>query len=244
MTESLDVVLPVYNEEGTLRRSVTALRDQLHTTMGDLLWRVVIAENGSTDGTLQTAQELAEQWPEVVVRPIAEKGRGRALRQTWLNSTADYVCYMDIDLSTNLEALKPLVTHLREGWDLVVGSRLLPASAITRCVHREILSRSYNAILRLVLRVGFSDAQCGFKGARRGFVEEVVPYVQSAHWFFDTELLYLAERNDYRIKEIPVEWVEDPDTRVRILSAVAEDLRGVLRLRFSRTRFRKRRETG
>ncbi len=236
--ESLEVVLPVHNEETTLKRSVSAVRDRL-TTFEGVRWRILIAENGSTDGTLKVATELAEQWPEVEVRQLTEKGRGRALRQTWLDSTADYVCYMDIDLSTDLDALDPLLSNLRDGWDVVAGSRLLRASRIRRCFHREVLSRCYNALLKAVLWVHFSDAQCGFKGARRDFIREVVPRVRSNHWFFDTEMLYLAERNGYRLREIPVRWTEDPDSRVRIASAVLEDLRGVLRLRFSRTRFRK-----
>jgi glycosyltransferase involved in cell wall biosynthesis len=236
--ESVDIVLPVYNEEETLLRSVSTLRDRLRALEG-FRWRIVIAENGSTDGTFRIATELAAQWPEVVVKCVTQKGRGRALRQTWLDSDADYVCYMDIDLSTDLDALEPLLAALRSGWDVAVGSRLLPASRVTRCLHREVLSRSYNALLRVLLRAHFSDAQCGFKGARRAFVREVVPRVRSDHWFFDTEMLYLADRNDYRLKEIPVRWIEDPDTRVKILSAVLEDLKGVLRLRLSRTRFRK-----
>jgi glycosyltransferase involved in cell wall biosynthesis len=236
--ESVDVVLPVYNEEATLKRSVSVVRDRLSAFQG-LHWRIVIAENGSTDGTLKVAAQLAQQWPEVVIKQVREKGRGRALRQTWLESTADYVCYMDIDLSTDLDAVEPLLEALRNGCDVVAGSRLLPASRVTRCLHREVLSRSYNAILKAILWVSFSDAQCGFKGARRGFVQEVIPRVRSDHWFFDTEMLYLADKNGYRLKEIPVRWVEDPDTRVRIASAVLEDLKGVFRLRFSRTRFRR-----
>jgi glycosyltransferase involved in cell wall biosynthesis len=233
--DSLDIVLPVYNEEAVLSTSVGVVRERLQS-FGDLSWRIVIAENGSTDRTLAIATELAERWPDVVAKHMTEKGRGRALRDAWLESDADYVCYMDIDLSTDLEAVESMVAALRGGCDLVVGSRLLRTSEVTRCLHREVLSRCYNALLKLALGVRFTDAQCGFKAARRSLVRDLVPLVESPDWFFDTELLYLAEKNGYAVEEIPVRWVEDPDTRVKILPAIMEDLRGILRLRFSRTR--------
>ena len=230
---TVDVVIPVYNEERDLPPSVARLRQYLVDLNPDWSWRIVVADNASNDRTLAIAQELAERWPEQVgYVHLDQKGRGRALRRAWTESSADIVCYMDVDLSTDLSALSPLVEALRSGYDVAIGSRLLPESRVTRGLKREIISRSYNLIIRATHGVRFKDAQCGFKGVTRRVVEEIVPLVQDQAFFFDTELLLIAERKGYRIKEIPVTWRDDPDSRVRIARTAWEDLRGLWRLKW------------
>jgi len=233
----VDVVIPVYNEERDLAGSISALADHLKT-LPRFAWRILIADNGSTDRTPQIAESLVAEYPMVRYIRIPEKGRGRALKQVWGASDADIVSYMDVDLSTDLQYLEELVSSLTEGYDVSTGCRLHPKSRIDRSLNREILSRGYNYLLRLVFGIHFRDAQCGFKAATRAFVDEVVPRIQGVKWFFDTEMLILAEKNHYKIREIPVRWIEDPRSTVRVSAAVREDLAGILRLRFSRLRFR------
>jgi glycosyltransferase involved in cell wall biosynthesis len=163
---------------------------------------------------------------------LDRKGRGRALRAAWTRSEADVLAYMDVDLSTELSALPSLLIPLLQvRADVAIGSRLAPGAEVTRGLKRELISRSYNALLRLTLGVGFSDAQCGFKAARREVLLPLLERVEDDAWFFDTELLYLAQRSKLAIREVPVRWVEDPDSRVAILATVREDLRGIMRLR-------------
>lgn len=234
MPASVDVVIPVYNEEHVLERSVDTLRSYLGEHL-PYRWRVVVADNASTDGTLTVAQGLAARHEDVEVLHLPEKGRGRALRAAWLASEADAVSYMDVDLSTDLSAFPPLVAAiLEEGYDVAIGTRLARGSQTRRSPRREVISRLYNLIIKALFFTRFSDAQCGFKALSRQAARELVPLIENQEWFFDTELLLLAEKGGYRIKEVPVRWEEDPDTRVRIASTVAEDLRGLLRLRLKR----------
>jgi len=229
---TVDVVIPVYNEEKDLGRSVATLRQYLLDLSPDWSWRIVVADNASTDHTLAIARELAERWPgQVSYVHLDQKGRGRALRRAWTESAADVVCYTDVDLSTDLAALPPLVEALRDGYDVAIGSRLLRESRVARGLKRELISRTYNLIVRASHGVHFRDAQCGFKGVTRRVVEEIVPLVQDQAWFFDTELLIIAERKGYRIKELPVAWTDDPDSRVRIARTAWEDLKGLWRLK-------------
>lgn len=229
---TVDVVLPVYNEEGILASSVTTLREFLLSSF-PYDWSIAIADNASVDKTLSIAQELSQKSPRVRVIHLDQKGRGRAVRKAWMESTADIVSYMDIDLSTNLRAFPPLIQALTEGYDLAIGSRLMPASRIKRSLKRETLSRGYNLLVRTLFFTKFSDAQCGFKAMTRKAAKELVPLVQDESWFFDSELLILAEQKGYSIKEIPVEWVEDLDSRVHILRTAIDDVRGLLRVRYA-----------
>lgn len=228
---AVDVVIPVLNEAHVLERSVLTVRRFLEGHF-PYRWQVVVVDNGSVDGTAAVGRRLAAQWSDVTFLSLAERGRGRALRHAWTGSTADVVCYMDVDLSTDLRALPALVAAIAEdGFDIATGSRLLRESRTTRSLKREIISRLYNRFVRLMLSTRFSDAQCGFKAASREVVEQVVPQIVDQSWFFDTELLVLAEKQGYRIKDIPITWVEDDDSRVRIVRTAWEDIKGVLRLR-------------
>ena len=226
----VDIVIPVHNEERDLRASVLRLHAYL-TQQFPFSARITIADNASTDATPAVAAELAEELPEVRVLRLKEKGRGRALAAAWLTSDARVVSYMDVDLSTDLSALLPLVAPVISGHSQVsIGSRLVTGSRVTRGPKREVISRVYNILLRLVLRVRFKDAQCGFKALRADVARSLLPDVVNRNWFFDTELLVRAERAGLRIHELPVDWTDDPDSRVDIVATAIEDLRGVWRL--------------
>ena len=227
---TVEVVVPVYNEEIDLERSVRTLTGYLDQAL-PYPYTVTIADNASTDATLAIANRLAAELAGVRVVHLDAKGRGRALKQVWLASAADVVAYLDVDLSTDLAALLPLLAPLVSGHsDLAIGTRLARGSRVVRGPKRELISRCYNLILRGSLQVSFSDAQCGFKAMRRDVAQRLLPLVEDTNWFFDTELLVLAQRAGLRIHEVPVDWVDDPGTTVNITATALEDLRGVWRL--------------
>lgn len=226
----VDIVVPVHNEAHVLDANITRLHHYLRDHF-PVPWKVTIADNASDDGTWQVAQSLHARYPRVHALHLDEKGRGRALKAAWSASDAEVVAYMDIDLSTDLNALFPLVAPLLSGHsDLAIGSRLAPGARVTRGAKREVISRTYNRILRFVLRAQFRDAQCGFKAVRSDVARALLPAVQDNGWFFDTELLVTAERNGLRIAEVPVDWIDDPDSRVDIVRTALDDLHGVWRL--------------
>ena len=231
---SLDIVIPVLNEERALPESIPVLHAHLADNFSEFDWRIVIADNGSEDATPEVSERLSREYPGVSPFRLEQRGRGLALRTAWLASDADIVAYMDVDLSTDLEALKPLVGAVAEqGYDIAIGSRLIRGARVElRPLKREITSRGYSFLFRSMFFTGFRDAQCGFKAVSRRAVDELVPLIENNRWFFDTELLILAEANGFRIREVPVHWTDDPDTRVKILGTAIEDVKGLLRLRF------------
>ena len=234
---SVDIIIPVLNEEHSLPRCIATLTSHLTDRVSDEWdWSVTIADNGSQDSTPEVGRRLSIEYPNVRLTRLEQRGRGRALKKAWIESEADVRCFMDVDLSTRLESLEPMVDAIaKEGYGVAIGSRLMRESKVEgRTLKREFVSRSYNALIRLIFpRKTFRDAQCGFKAVSREVAESVVPMVENNGWFFDTELLLLSLRAGYEIKEIPVHWVDDPDTRVRIVSTASEDIKGLLRVRFN-----------
>jgi putative flippase GtrA len=227
----VDVVLPVYNEEADLGRNVLRLHEYLESQSA-FAFRITIADNASTDGTWAVARRLAASVPRVTALHLDKKGRGRALKTAWSRSDAAVLAYMDIDLSTDLAAVLPLVAPLVSGHsDLAIGTRLSRSSVVHRGPKREFISRSYNRLTRLALRSRFSDAQCGFKAIRADRARALLPWIEDDGWFFDTELLVVAERAGLRIHEVPVDWTDDPDSRVDIVPTAVADLKGIARLR-------------
>jgi glycosyltransferase involved in cell wall biosynthesis len=223
--------VPVYNEQSVLERSIRRLHEFLGANM-PFAWRIVIADNASTDATLAIARALAHELSDTEVLHLGAKGRGRALRAAWSGSDAGVLCYMDVDLSTDLRALLPLVSGLISGHsDVAIGTRLAHGARVVRGRKRELISRTYNRLLRVVLGARFSDAQCGFKAIRADAAQRLLPAVRDDGWFFDTELLILAQRQGLRIHEVAVDWVDDPDSRVDVLRTAIDDLRGVARIR-------------
>jgi putative flippase GtrA len=226
----VEIVVPVRNEEYDLGPNIRRLRAFLDSSF-PFNAEVCIADNGSTDATWEIGCLLAAEVPGVRVVRIEEPGRGRALKQVWSESSADVLAYMDVDLSTNLNALLPLVAPLLAGHsDVAIGTRLHRGSRVVRRPKRELLSRGYNLLLHSLLASRFSDAQCGFKAIRADVAAELLPLVKDTSWFFDTELLVLAERAGLRIHEVPVDWVDDLDSRVKIASTIKDDLRGIARV--------------
>ncbi len=222
--------MPVHNEQAVLEASVTRLHRFLARELA-FSWRITIADNASTDRTPAIARRLSAEMAGVHVLRLARKGRGHALRAAWAASDAAVLAYMDADLSTDLAALRPLVAPLLQGTSgIAIGTRLAPGSRVTRGLKRELISRAYNDLLRLVLHVRFSDAQCGFKAIRADLARELLPLVEDERWFFDTELLVLAERAGLQVHEVPVHWIEDPDSSVDIVATARADLRGMWRL--------------
>ncbi|MDQ4489886.1 bifunctional glycosyltransferase family 2/GtrA family protein [Sinomonas sp. ASV486] len=226
----LDVTIPVYNEETDLEECVR----RLHAHLGRAFehgFRITIADNASTDGTLRVAERLARELPEVRAVHLERKGRGNALRTVWLASDAPVLAYMDVDLSTDLNALGPLVAPLLSGHsDLAIGTRLARTSRVVRGPKREFVSRSYNFLLHSLMGAGFSDAQCGFKAIRADVAQQLLPHTLDTAWFFDTELLVIAERCGLRCHEVPVDWTDDPNSKVDIVRTALDDLRGMYRL--------------
>lgn len=232
MPASIDIVIPVLNEERALPGSVATLREFLRDAIPNQ-WRIVIADNGSDDSTPEVGRGLAQEHTDVAYLRLEQRGRGRALRRAWLESQADLVSYMDVDLSTDLSAFPPLVQALEDGYDLAIGSRLAKGSTVRlRSLKREVISRSYNLLIKAMFFTGFSDAQCGFKAMTSAAARALLPHVQDQGWFFDTELLILAEKRGFRIMDVPVTWTDDPDTRVKVVRTALDDLKGLLRLRF------------
>jgi len=228
----IDVVIPVYNEEralpGSIAKTLAFLDGHPQHT-----WRVLVADNASVDRTREVAQGLEAQYPgRVTYLHIPVKGRGIALRTAWLTSDADVAMYMDVDLSTDLEHIPALVDPIAAGEaDLAYGSRLARGSRTNRGFKREFISRTYVFILNIVARLRVTDAQCGFKAISREAARALVPLVRDNAWFFDSELLWVAQENGFRLREVPVHWEEDTDTRVKIMGTAIEDLKGIWRLR-------------
>lgn len=233
----VDVVIPVLNEQAQLAASIEVLRDHLRQRF-PYRWRIVIVDNASTDETPVVGNELARVYPDVSYLRLEERGRGRALRAAWTSTDAEIVSYMDVDLSTNLQAFGPLIESLvTGGYEIAIGSRLQRGAAVTRQWKREIISRGYNLLIHALFpRRRFSDAQCGFKALTRRAVDDIVPLVVDNAWFFDSELLIRAEQRGYRIFEVPVGWIEDLDSRVKIVRTAWEDVKGLLRVRLRRLR--------
>ena len=226
----VDLVVPVYNEVAVLAASISRLHGYLIERF-PFPWRITIVDNASTDATWSEAVALSRVLPHVRARHLDRKGRGLALRSVWTESDASVVAYMDVDLSTDLDALLPLVASLVSGHsDIAIGSRLVPGASVRRGLKREVISRCYNLLLRVAFRTRVHDAQCGFKAVRADVARVLVPAVEDDGWFFDSEMLLLAERNGLRIHEVPVDWIDDTDSRVRIVPTAIGDLKGMARM--------------
>jgi glycosyltransferase involved in cell wall biosynthesis len=227
----VNVTIPVYNEEKTLPHSIGALHAflQQHCRFE---WEIVVANNASIDRTQEVAEALVRQYEGTRVVYLDRKGRGRALKEVWQDSKADIVSYMDVDLSSNLYAFPPMIESLIcGGFDIAIGSRLLKGSTTKRSFKREIISRCYNLLVKAFFATKFSDAQCGFKAMTRKTANELLPKIEDTGWFFDTELLVIGEKLGYRIFDLPVNWVEDLDSRVKIVRTATDDILGLIRVR-------------
>ncbi len=232
---SIEVVIPIYNEEEELEENVLKLYSFLKKQFTDYDWHICIADNASTDKSLSIAKKISKKYSRIGYIHLNQKGRGRAVKEAWKKSQADILVYMDADLSTDLKNLPPMINALTKGSDIGIGSRLLPASrVVSRPLKREILSRGYNILIKLFFQTHFSDAQCGFKAVTKRVVKELLPKIIDNAWFFDSELLIVGEKLDYSIYEQPVKWVDNPGSTVRVLKTVYGDLSGLWRLYWTR----------
>ena len=232
--KKLDIALPVLNEESILKKNVMFLYEFLDKNLSDIEWKIIIVDNGSSDSTQSLGEYLSKEKPNIEYIRLEERGRGMALKKAWSKSKADFVSYMDIDLSTDLSHFLELVSAiLYEDYDLAIGSRLIKDSNVQgRSLFREICSRGYSFLFRIMFSTKFHDAQCGFKVFNISSISDILRLVKDDEWFFDTELLIIAEKNKYKIKEIPVKWVDDSDSRVNVTKTIYQDLKGLFRLRF------------
>jgi len=244
MTALVNLTLPVFNESTQLAESLRRVLAFL-SLQAQYEWEVVIADNGSTDGTGEVAKRVKVEGRmknaetgglatgiQIRVVRLEQAGRGRSLKEVWLGSEAAVLSSMDVDLSTDLAHLPELIEVVASGrYDLAVGSRLLPESRTTRGWKRELISRTYNRLLQVGLSLRVRDAQCGFKAISRRAAQALLPQVRDTGFFFDTELLVLAQRGEWRVRELPVRWVDDPDSRVRLWQTIWQDLKGVWRMR-------------
>ena len=226
-----EIVIPAYNEEAQVEKSVVKLREFLFENFKEKKWKITVADNASIDKTPEIMKDVATKFAEISYRRIEQKGRGRALKKAWGESEAKIVAYMDVDLSTQIKHIPELINSLENSdFSIAIGSRLLSTSVIKRSLKREIVSRIYNSIIKLMHGTKFSDAQCGFKAVRKDVFEKLRPKIENNEWFFDSEMLILAEKMGYKIYEIPVSWVDDMGSTVKIIPTAIEDLQGLLRL--------------
>ncbi|MFN3453373.1 MAG: glycosyltransferase [Pseudobdellovibrio sp.] len=238
--KTLDITLPVYNEEKTLYKNVEKIILFCEMKLNNIInICIIIVDNGSTDSTSIVAQNLIRNYPQVIkFIQLPQKGVGLALKTSWLQSDADLVGYMDLDLSTDLMHLTEVVDLFikNEKMDLVVGSRLNSKShVIGRSIIREITSRTLNFILKIVFKNNFDDGMCGFKFMKKNLVEDIIKNgANSDAWFFCAEILIVSEWLDYKIYEIPVKWTDDLDSKVNIFSLAKECLLGIFYLKTMR----------
>jgi len=228
---SLNLTIPVYNEEQELKNSVHTLLNFCEEYLKELEWTITLVDNASTDHTFEIAKLLSEQSSKVKVVRLEQKGRGRAVKHVWCNSKQDIVAYMDVDLSSDLRHLLPLVKSLTRGYDVAIGSRNARGARVYgRNILRTITSKGYIFLIKMFFWVHFSDAQCGFKAVTRNVVDNLIPLIEDNEWFFDTELLILSEKMGYRIYEEPVTWIDNPGSTVRVMKTAQGDLEGLFRL--------------
>ncbi len=226
----VDILLPVYNEEHILETSVVSLRKFLSENVKDFDWVITIGDNASTDKTLEVAKNLENKYKDVIVAHLPLKGRGRMVKYAWEKSEADILTYMDIDLSTDLNAFIPMVEAVMDEYDIAIGSRQFKGANVDRSIKREIISRGYIKVLKFLLGFPYTDAQCGFKAVSKKVVNNLFDHIIDDEWFFDTELLYMGFKEGYKVKEIPVKWIEDRDSRVKIIRTAWLDIKGVFRM--------------
>ena len=228
---TVDITIPVFNEEAVLAKTIESLTRFLENNLLNP-WLIIIADNASTDDTQAVSEMLCSQYQGVNYLRISQKGRGRALRTTWLDSNADIVSYMDADLSTDLVHFPQLIQSLESGSHLAIGSRLSSESQVNRGFKREFISRGYNLLINSMFFTGLPDAQCGFKALTRATAEAIVPHIKNNNWFFDTELIVIAAKRGFTITSVPVKWIDDPNSTVNLISTAKEDVKGLVRLRF------------
>jgi len=230
--KKVEITVPVYNEEDELKENVMLLAGFCEKELLQYDWHITIADNASSDNTPVIASTLAKKNANISLLRLEQKGRGRAVKRSWSNSHADFCVYMDLDLSTDLGHLPRLLKELQNGYDIAIGSRLAKGATVEgRTIIREVISRTLNFFfIQLLFGTHFTDAQCGFKAVTKNIVENLIPKIQDNSWFFDGELLIVAEKSGYKIYEEPVHWVDNPGSTVRLMTTIFGDIKAMGRL--------------
>lgn len=232
------ITIPAYNEEAIIESSLLKLAAYAQKFLADYDYQIIVADNKSTDKTAEKVKQLLVKINRLDYLFIEQKGKGLAIRTTWQKYLADfdYFVFMDADLATDLKALLPLVSALAsENYDLAIGSRNLKKSKIQRSLLRRFFSFGYGVLAKLILGTKISDSTCGFKAVSQKVVQAIMPLVKNQTWFFDSELVFLAEKKGFKIKEIPVNWAEpskENKSKVNVFKVSGQYLKELLRLRF------------
>ncbi len=232
----VNITFPVLNEERILKEDVMKFYNFLKKSKFPYRFEITICDNGSIDDTKKVGEKLEKKVKEINYLRLSRKGRNFALKSSWTKSKASVVSYMDIDLATDLRFFLPMINMIiKDNCDLVVGNRLgLKSKVIDRNFKREFLSRNYNLLLRMFFFHKIRDHQCGFKAIKRNSflkLNKEIPDIKEEIWFLDTELIIRAIKNKMKVEEIDVIWKDDPDSKVKVVKAVLEDLKGIVRLR-------------
>lgn len=229
------VAIPAYNEAEVIGATLATLHDFLFADLAEHDWRIVVADNGSNDGTADIVREFSKKFPRASCLSLTGRGKGLAIREAWRSADADIYAFMDADLSTSLDAFPELVKAIEVGADIAAGSRFHPSSDVQRSLSRLFVSHGYRVLLQTVFRSGIDDAACGFKAVSRRVVESVLPLVEDEEWFFDTELLLRAAKANMAIAAVPVEWRENRMparlSKVSPYAVIKKNLRKIIALR-------------
>jgi glycosyltransferase involved in cell wall biosynthesis len=234
--KTVEITIPVYNEEKELEKNILILHDYCDKNLKEYDWHITIADNASTDNTPLVASSIEKKYPKISNFRLDQKGRGRAVKRVWNESGREMCVYMDLDLSTDLKHLPKLLWALQNNYDVAIGSRLAKGARVEgRTFLRELTSRALNFFfIQVFFRTHFTDAQCGFKAVTRNVVKNLIPKIEDNGWFFDGELLIVAEKSGYKIYEEPVHWVDNPGSTVRLISTIWGDLMSMKRLLMTR----------
>jgi len=227
----INITIPVYNEEKRMGDNVLKLYHYIKSSL-KYPFEIIIADNGSTDNTPAIAKQLSYKYPEIKLLHIEQKGKGIAINTSWSRSKADILSFMDVDLSADLKHFQQLIDAiLKDGYDITIGSRLITHKKVKRSLKREIISRCYSFLLKLAFFVKFHDAPCGFKAIKKEAADRLLPLINDAGWFFDSKLLIIGEKLGFKIKEIPIEWIDDPGSKVNIPGTAYEYLKAIFLLK-------------
>lgn len=222
--KSVDIALPVYNEEKLLKQNFLVINDYFQKNLKNYLWQIVIVNNGSTDNTNKIIEEIIREFPNVRHLYIERKGKGRALRKIFTESTADIIFYTDIDLSTKLEYAMKLITQIESGCDIANSSRFIDGAKVKRKFIRSITGWIVRKTIRLLFSSKITDFGCGFKAIKREAAAKIAGLVKSNRWLFETEFMLIAEQMGYDIKEDPVQWEEGKSSKMNIFTTAIETL--------------------
>ncbi len=229
------IVIPTYNEERIIKQNIDQLFDFCENNLQKYKWRIIVADNGSTDRTIKIVKEQKQKYSNLEYFHLSQLGKGLAIKKAWQDYIADVNIFMDADLATELKFTPTLIKGIaEEKYDLIIGSRYHKQSKCKRPLMRSVCSKSYNFILKMLFNIKLTDTHCGFKALSKPAVQKIIPKIKNNGLFFDTELLILARHYNLNIKEIPVNWTEEKGrkTKVKILRTALDYLKEIVKLKY------------